>query len=476
MCRLSGLNKWNRLLAAGSLLFAVWASATEPQPEETIELGLGASRTLSFTADIGSAFVGQPAVADVVVHDNRTLVLIAQSPGITTLRIHDSTGELLADYSVHVSVESSYARTVVSRIAGEDAPIDVEPVGNALFVSGRAKSPSQAERILSGIRAVSGETVVVDSIGLEGAAQVNLEVLISEVSRNVSQTLGIDWSLDLNPFENPLRTWITGSGVRAGTGALQLANILNQDVAFYALGPDGQPAGEPQFVNQVQELAVVNPIRGGDGGIVLSHTEIVGTGKYRATTFLEALAENGLAVVHARPNLTTVSGQPAEFFAGLEVPVPTITDRGTIGTEYRQTGVSLRFTPTVLDENQISLFVEPRIRELAAGGATIAGTIVPNVTERSASTTVELADGESIAIAGLFRRNSTSSNAGVPLLKDIPLWGALFRSTAERDQSVELILVVTPRIVAGTPAERQQANTIDAPSESALQFSNEFYY
>ena len=237
------------------------------------------------------------------------------------------------------------------------------------------------------------------------------------------------------------------------------------------------PLGDQaSFANETAELGVVNPLRGGDGSLVLSHSELIQSEKYRATVFLEALAENGLAVVHARPNLTTVSGQPAEFFSGLEIPVPTITDRGTIGTEYRETGVSLKFTPTVLDSSQISLTVEPRIREIAAGGATIAGTIVPNINERSASTTVELGDGESIAIAGLYRRTTTGTNSGVPLLKDIPLWGALFRSSIEREQSVELIIVVTPRIVSAAPALASTAGVAGLPGASARQLANEFYY
>ena len=459
-----------------SLFFCAWPFAAEQPPSDTIDLEPGGSEQLQFETDIGSVFIADPATADVNVLDRRTLFVLGHSPGITSLKIYDDSDSPIAAYSVRVSVQSKFAQTVISRIAGDDAPIEVEPVGNTLFVSGTAKSPSQAEQVLRGIRAVAGETEVFDAIALDGPTQVNLEVLISEVSRNVTQTLGIDWSVDFNPFENPVRTWVTGAGSRAGTGALQLANILNQEIAFYALGPDGQPADEPQFVNQVQELAVSNPIRGGDGGIVLSHSKIIRGGKYRTTGFLEALAENGLAIVHARPNLTTLSGQPAEFFSGLEIPVPTITDRGTIGTEYRQTGVSLRFTPTVLDEKHISLYVEPRIRQVAAGGATIGGTIVPNVTQRYASTTVELGDGESIAIAGLYRRNTTSTETGVPLLKDVPLWGALFRNTTDREQSVEMILVVTPRIVSAMPTLASREGIAGARSETARQLPNEFYY
>ena len=183
-------------------------------------------------------------------------------------------------------------------------------------------------------------------------------------------------------------------------------------------------------------------------------------------------------MVLARPNITAVSGQPAEFFSGVEIPVPTVAEGGTVGTEYRQTGVSLTFTPTVLDNDQISLTVQPRIREIASGGANIYGAFVPNINERSAATTVELRDGESIAIAGLYRRSTGSSTAGIPLLKDIPIWGGLFRNTRDTDRSVELIIVVTPRIVAAVGAQQTAALGMVARSlaDSTQQLGNEFYY
>lgn len=465
------------LVAVALALLLALPAAAEGADDVLIELAPGESETLTFDADIGTAFVADPAMADVEVLDSRRVFVLGRGHGVTSLKVFGVEGALLGAYAVRVQVQSAYARTIAARLAGKADRIDVESIGDALFVSGTATDPSEAERVLRGIRAVSGETPVVDALALETPAQVNLEVLISEVSRNVTQQLGIDWSVDLNPFENPLRTWVTGTGVRLATGSLSVGDSLEQSVQFFPVTEAGTVAEEPQFVNQVRELAVVQPFapRGGDGSVVLSQTKEVNSAKYRASAFLEALAENGLAVVHARPNLTAVSGQPAEFFSGLEIPVPTITDRGTIGTEYRQTGVSLTFTPTVLERDHISLVVQPRIREIAAGGATIAGTIVPNINERSASTTVELGDGESIAIAGLYRRSTTGTEAGIPLLKDIPVWGALFRQGRETDDSVELIIVVTPRIVApvgmAVLAERRRG-----PADYARQMENEFYY
>ena len=445
------------------------AGAVPPPRTNTIDLSPGTSEVLEFTADVGAAFIANPETADVNVLDNRNLFVLGNAPGITSLKVHDVDGNLLGAYAIRVNAQTEYAKTVLDRVVGDGGDIRVESVGNALFVSGTAKSPAQAELVLRGIRAVSGSPVV-DALTLETPAQVNLDVLISEVSRNVTQELGIDWSVDLNPFLNPLRTWVTGTGFRLGSGALQLANVYEQVVSFVDV-----ETGEPVFANEVNELGIQMPIpRGSEGGIVLAHTKEVNSSKYRATAFLEALAQNGLVVVHARPSLTTVSGQPADFFSGLEVPVPTISERGLVGTEYRQTGVSLTFTPTVLDDDQISLAVHPRIREIAAGGATIAGAVVPYINERSASTTVELGDGESIAIAGLYRRSTTASDSGIPLLKELPVWGALFRTSSETDRSVELIIVVTARIVAAVP-QIAFAEPPD-PGRSARQLDNEFYY
>ena len=445
------------------------AGAVPPPRTNTIDLSPGTSEVLEFTADVGAAFIANPETADVNVLDSRNLFVLGNAPGITSLKVHDADGNLLGAYAIRVNAQTEYAKTVLDRVVGDGGDIRVESVGNALFVSGTAKSPAQAELVLRGIRAVSGSPVV-DALTLKAPAQVNLDVLISEVSRNVTQELGIDWSVDLNPFLNPLRTWVTGTGFRLGSGALQLANVYEQVVSFV-----DDETGETVFANEVNELGIQMPFpRGSEGGIVLAHTKEVNSSKYRATAFLEALAQNGLVVVHARPSLTTVSGQPADFFSGLEVPVPTISERGLVGTEYRQTGVSLTFTPTVLDDDQISLAVHPRIREIAAGGATIAGAVVPYINERSASTTVELGDGESIAIAGLYRRSTTASDSGIPLLKELPVWGALFRTSSETDRSVELIIVVTARIVAAV--SQVAFAELPDPGRSARQLDNEFYY
>ncbi len=466
--------------------FGLIALAAPPE-SQSINLLPGRSETLTFATDIGTALIVDPDTADVEVLDARNLAVLGYTPGITRLDVYDTDNRLLGTYHIEVRTQQSEdAQAVVSRIVGDDANIRVDSVGDTLFVAGEAKSPSQAELVLRAVRSVAGGTQVVDAVSLDNPVQVNLEAVISEVSRSVTRELGIDWSLDINPFAHPLRTMV--SGVRLGTGALQIADVYSQTLSFAPLF-SGLPPGigrlvEEETANVVQaelqtlEPGVVRGTRGGDGGIVLAHYKDIHGSKYRASAFLEALAENGLAVVLARPNITAVSGRPAEFFSGVEIPVPTVAEGGAIGTEYRQTGVSLAFTPTVLDNDQISLTVQPRIREIAPGGANIFGAFVPNINERSAATTVELGNGESIAIAGLYRRTTGSSISGIPLLKDIPVWGALFRTTRDTDRSVELIIVVTPRIVASVsaPAAEGLRGIARGRADPAQQLGNEFYY
>ena len=447
------------------------SSSATPETVETVVLSPGTAEGIALEADAEAAVVADPAVADVAVVDPRHLVVLGKAPGITSLDVRGAGGAPVGAYTVRVDAYTDHANEVVAHLAGGGAGLRVDAVGGTLILSGTTASPAQAARVLQGVRAVAPGPVI-DAVELAAPTQVSLEVLISEVSRSVANELGIDWSVDLNPFAD-VTEWVWGTGVRLGTGALQVGRVFEQTV----VGVE-ETTGRLLFEIETEELGTQLPApRGGEGGIVLSKTHELNSGKYRLTGFLDALARNGLVTVHARPSLTTMSGEPAEFFSGLEVPVPAITDRGVVGTEYRQTGVGLTFTPTVLSSEQISLTVDVQVRELALGGTTIAGAQVPNINERSAATTVELGDGESIAIAGLYRRSTSSSDSGVPLLKDVPLWGALFRSTAERDDSAELIIVVTPTIVAGVPGLATAGVAgLPAAAAAARRIGNEFHY
>lgn len=474
------MTKWARRLgrlpaSVGMLVLAAGALADPPAGTQVIEISPQGAETLAFDTDVASVFVADESTADVLVFDQRKLYILGRAAGVTSLEVYNAAGETIASYAIRVQAENEIANRVVDRLVGDDSDIRVDSLGDALFVSGEAKSPSQAERVLSVVRAVSGDTPVVNGLSLEGPVQVNLEVVISEVSRNVTQQLGIDWSLDINPFLHPLRTLVTGAGsLRLGTGPSTVAPVWDQNLEFRSLLPDGSAAttGEQQTI----ELGVAQPTRGGDGGIVLTHAKEINSGKYRATAFLEALAENGLAVVHARPNLTCASGESCSFNSGTQIPVPVTNPNGVVGAAYQPTGVTLNFTPVVLDNDMIELNVEPGITEITTGGTNISGAFVPNINQRTVSTKVNVGNGETVAIAGLYRNTTTSSESGIPLLKDIPVWGALFRNTRESERSVELIIVVTPNFVSPLGRAVAVASASPSPTATARQLGTEFYY
>lgn len=465
--------KANALVA---ILVTGWPTVGAPAADsgpQVIELALRQAKMINLEVNAESIFVADPTTADVNVVDSRKLWVHGRAPGVTSLEVLGRTGEAIAEYTIRVQAQKDYAQTVVERLVGDNS-IQVDSLGEALFVSGEAKSPSQAQRVLDGIKAVSGDTPVVNGLSLDGPVEVNLEVVISEVSRNVTQQLGIDWSVDINPFVHPLRTLVTGTGIRLGSGAVSVGPVWEQNLQFQAMLPDGTIA--PTAEQATTELGSQHGTRGGDGGIVLAHSKEFNSGKYRATAFIEALAENGLAVVHARPNLTCASGETCYFNSGTQIPVPVTNPNGVVGADYRPTGVTLTFTPVVLDNDMIELTVEPGITEIATGGTNIGGAFLPNINQRTVTSTVSVGNGESIAVAGLYRNTTTSSQSGIPLLKDIPVWGALFRNTRETERSVELIIVVTPHIVAPLRDMTTAANAGTSPSETVKRLGNEFYY
>jgi pilus assembly protein CpaC len=178
------------------------------------------------------------------------------------------------------------------------------------------------------------------------------------------------------------------------------------------------------------------------------------------TGLIDALKDDGLVKILAEPTLIALSGKTAEFLAGGEFPVPVPQGLGTVAIEYRSFGVRLAFTPTVLSESKINIEVNPEVSELDFTTAIrFEGFVVPGLTTRRASTSVELADGQSFAIAGLLKESLREDIAKYPLLGEIPILGALFRSQAFQKQETELIIIVTPHLVKPLDLAKQTMPT-----------------
>ena len=172
-------------------------------------------------------------------------------------------------------------------------------------------------------------------------------------------------------------------------------------------------------------------------------------GQTNLNAMIDALENDGLVSVLAEPNLTTRSGQPASFLAGGEIPIPVDNGDNGITIQYRQFGVSLQFTPIVLSKNKISLTVLPEVSALSEDNRvdTVAVVAVPSITTRRASTTVDLGSGQTFAVAGLLRNDTSNNISKFPILGDVPVLGTLFRSSAYRNDQTELVILITPYIV-----------------------------
>jgi pilus assembly protein CpaC len=178
------------------------------------------------------------------------------------------------------------------------------------------------------------------------------------------------------------------------------------------------------------------------------------------TNFIDALKQDGLVKILAEPTLIALSGQSANFLAGGEFPIPVPQGLGTVGIEYKSFGVGLTFTPVVLEDKKINIKVAPEVSELDYTTAIqLEGVAVPGITTRRASTTVELGDGQSFAIAGLLKDNTRDAIAKYPFLGEVPVLGALFRSNDYQRSETELIIVVTPHIVKPLDMAKQSLPT-----------------
>lgn len=262
-------------------------------------------------------------------------------------------------------------------------------IENSLVVTGRVKSAEQAADVIRVAGQFAAPERIIDRLAIAEPQQVNLQVRIAEVSRNMDQQIGIRW--------NEI--------------GLQWNELSGSDAA-------GIRAGFNRATGQARE------------------------GVLNVNVILEALSEEGLVTILAEPNLTARTGEPASFLAGGEFPFQTVND-GDVEIEFKDFGIGLNFTPTVIDGNRISLNIATQVSDLDFSGV----GDVPALNTRRASTVVDLGSGQSFAIAGLIQNSSSQDVARVPGLGSIPILGALFRSTGFQRGQTELVILVTPTLV-----------------------------
>jgi pilus assembly protein CpaC len=414
------------LLAALPLVFTPLAAAQTPPGSGEISIVAGKSSTIETTEDVKDIMVADPSIADVLPLTSRSVYVVGKKMGATALSIYGPNKRLLFTASIVVSADGDTLRARLRDILPNETDIAVRSANQSIVLSGVVSSPVALRTATSLAESFAPEKVV-NLLGVEGTQQVMLSVRMVEMEKTVAKDLRI------NVERDPARLSVV-------TGDSLLGNINVLEKTF------GQ---------------IMYRIANRDGDINL---------------LFDAMEQKGLVKTLAEPNLVAMSGDTASFLAGGEFPIPVQQSGGSNGTaatitvEYKQFGVSLAFTPTILQDGLINLVVNPEVSSIDPTTSVDLGAIkIPGIKVRRVNTTVELRDGESFTIAGLLRDDYQSQIEQFPFLGDIPVLGALFRSNGYKHKETELVIVVTPHLVvphrgsSATPAD-----TFAPPSDLEL--------
>jgi pilus assembly protein CpaC len=364
-----------------------------------VQLTQGKSRVLKLPETATRLSIGNPEVADVMMINPREVYLLGKKPGTTNLFVWTPNGKAtVRNVDVHVDIETLQQR--LRHLMPEAESVQVEALADHVVLSGLVADAMKAQRLMHLSETFNGGRKVVNLLRVMGGQQVMLEVKVAEVSKTLLEQLGVNMDL---------------TRTAGGTSINLLSQLLTA------------------------------------GSSSLSFTRPDG----RTNVTVTADMKKGLVKVLAEPTITAISGQEGSFLAGgkIFIPVPQSSTTGgsVITLEEKEFGVGLRFFPTVLEDGVINLRVTPEVSELSQVGTAITGltgqtSLLPSITTRRASTTVQLRDGESFAIGGLIKSNVSQTVKSVPLLGDLPILGPLFRSTAFQTEKSELLFIVTPRL------------------------------
>ncbi len=389
------------------------SDTTAPLP-----LDAGKGMLLRLSEDAGSIFVVDPAIADVHSPAPREIYVLGKKPGTTSLYVLGATNKTLVQRTVVVSRDMDEVRNML-QTRFPDAPLTLSGSEGSLIVTGQVKDATEANGVVESLTPyLQAKEVLVNRMTVGEPQQVQLQVKITEVDRNVTQELGINWSSLSNAAGNFV------GGIYSGRQFINYSNPITSST-----GSTVYPF----------ELASNNAYSF-EAGFKTGNTDI--------SAVIDALNQEGLLTVLAEPNLVALSGQTASFLAGGEYPIPVSQVNGAISVDFKNFGVKLDFTPTVLNNGRISLKVRPEVSQIDSSvSVTTGGLTIPGLSIRRADTTVELSSGQSFAIAGLLENTTSDTISQVPGLGSIPILGKLFTSKNYTNNKTELVITVTPYIV-----------------------------
>lgn len=393
------------------------------RPTSEVVLSIGRGELVNVPGTMADVFVANEEIADVQIKSQRQLFVMGKSGGETTIYASNAAGDIIWSANIRVGSNIGSIDQLLA-MAMPQAKISVATMGsNVILLTGTVAAPEDAAEAQRLVEAYVGtDANVISRLRMATPLQVNLQVRIAEVSRSVVRALGVN-----------LTSVDATGGFKFGIGQGRSP--------FTQVSPGG-----PVAVGSDLEGDLYNIVNQGSSGSTLG-----AFGKFLGLDIgaaLDLAETQGLVTTLSQPNLTALSGETAEFLAGGEFPIPLAQGLGTTTIEYKNYGVSLAYTPTVLANGRISMRVRPEVSELSSQGAiTLNGFEVPALTTRRAETTIELGSGQSFMIAGLLSNSATNTIDKAPGLGDIPILGNLFRSTTYRKGETELVIVVTPYLV-----------------------------
>ena len=424
----------------------------------TVEVGKG--QLVRLDHPINSVFVADPDVADVEVKSPTLVYVFGKSGGETTLYAVGDNDQVVLNLAVRVHYDIGRVEQAIHEMAPRSA-VSVASVDDALVLEGTVYSASEADDIRRVVEHfLPDPKQLVNKMKVDAPNQVQLRVRVAEVDRNIIKELGINW-------ESMFGTGNFVFGLATGHGVLNSTPGPGNPNSFFNI------FNTRTDVPQAATLQSVDNISTG-----------FNAGRSNLNALIDALDQNGLVTILAEPNLSAVSGQPASFLAGGEFPVPvpqssSVSSIPQITIEWKKFGVSLDFVATISANNRINIHVQPEVSQLSSQGAiTISGIQVPALTVRRAETTIDVASGQSFAIAGLLQNNINQTVDKFPWLGDVPVLGALFRSDTFLRNESELVIIVTPYIVRPTATAARLQTPIDGyvpSSDSQLLINGQEY-
>lgn len=429
------------ILVLTALLLFVLTSVTQASGPQRVSVSSMTSQKLPITigksiivesADtVRRVSIANPEIADTVVLTSRQIYVTGKASGMTTLTLWSEANRISAVFDVEVIPDVAALKEKIHQMFPGEEGVKAVATHDSITLSGTVSGAGNLTQIVklaeayAPIDKASGKPKVLSLLEVGGVHQVMLEVRVSEMSRSLLRRLGVNFN------------YISDAGNTFGI------SLLNSLTRLPAQGWPGNPLNVTDNVNWIFRFAGANATW---------------------TTFIDALKENGLTKVLAEPTLITLSGRSASFLAGGEypIPVPQSSSGGgtTITIEYKTFGVGLNFTPTVLGNGKISMMVNPEVSDLDFSRAvSLQGYIIPSINTRRVSTVIELADGQSFAVAGLLKDDLREVVTKFPVLGDIPVLGVLFRSSQYQKSETELVIIVTPHLVKPVDMAKQTLPT-----------------